>query len=281
MCVSIYLSNVENLHFSSLKNTVTETSSSQTQQLIKLVNRSNLPQFLNESVTPNVKPNQDTQIVQLKEEPMIFMQDKFKMKLKSSPEFLETFLTSFETFIRQNPQTEAMPSPRPQEQINTPNVAPSPQPPPQLPVGDTKLQKDYNPMTVFDSEVQASSFNHNMKCYINACISSNLTERAFATLKFTARNNKFLKFERATAVTEMYCDIMAKYSSMGNWTRVNEIYDILIAGKKPITPQIYMNVLDCLGRMKNNTNNVKLIQKFADKANEQVSYIIQLNFGPK
>lgn len=246
---------------------MTETSSSQTQQFIQLVNRSNLPQFLNESVIPNVKQNQDSKIVQLNEEPMIFIPEKLKIKLESDPKLLE----NFETFIRLNPQKEAMLSTKPQEQIE-PNVTPSSQPQ-QLPVGDTKLQKDYNPMTIFGSEVQASSFNHSMKCYVNACISSNLTERAFATLKFITRNNKFLKYERAAAITEMYCDIMAKYSSMRNWTRVNEIYDILMAEKYPITPQIYMIILDCLGRMKDHANNVKLIQKFVDKANEQVKYI--------
>lgn len=253
-----------NFHF---KIAVTQTSSSQTQQLIHLVNRSNLPQFLNESVTPSIKSNQNAQVVQLNEEPMIFIPEKFKTKLENNAEFLEKFLTSFETFIRLNPQREATPLPKPQEQ---PSVAPSTQPQP-LPVSDTNLQKDYNPRTVPDFDAQASSFNHNMKCYVNACIHSELTERAFATLKFIKQNNRFAKAATATAVTDMYCDIMAKYASMRNWTRVNETYDILIADKHPIGPQVYMNILDCLGRMKEQTNNVKLIQKFVDKANKQVN----------
>lgn len=246
---------------------MTETSSTQTQQLIQLVNRSNLPRFLNESVTPSIKPNQDAQVVQLNEEPMIFIPEKFKTKLETNTDFLEKFLTSFETFIRLNPQREAAPLPKPQEQ---PSVAPSTQPQP-LPVNDTNLQKDYNPMTVLDFDAQASSFNHNMKCYVNACINSDLTERAYATLKFIKQKNKFAKAATATAVTDMYCDIMAKYASMRNWTRVNEIYDILIADNHALRPQVYMNILDCLGRMKEHTGNVKLIQKFVDKAKEQVN----------
>lgn len=249
---------------------MTDTSSSQTQQVIQLVNRSNLPQFLNESVThSSIKPNQNTQVVQLNEEPIIFIPKKFKMKLESNTEFLDKFLTSFETFIRLNPQREAVQLPKPQEQIE-PSVTPSPKPH-QLPANDTKLQQDYNPMTVLDFDAQASSFNHNMKCYINACINCDLTDRAFATLKFITRNNKFAKFEHATAGTEMYCDIMAKYSSICNWNRVNEIYDILIADKHSIGPQVYMNILDCLGRLNEHTSTVKLIKKFVDKANEQVN----------
>lgn len=245
---------------------MTETSSSQKQQPIQLVTRSNLPRFLNVSISPNVKPNQkDSQMIQLKQEPIVFIPDKFKMKLESNTKLLENFLASFETFIRLNPPNNVAAVPKPQEQTE-PTVVPS-----QLPANDTKLQKHYNPITAHGFEHQASSFTHNMKCYVNACISSDMVERAFATLKSITRKNKFLKFERASTLTDLYCDIMAKYSSMRNWTRVNEIYDILVADKYSITPQIYMNILDCLGRMKDHTGNVKLIQNFVDKANAQVN----------
>lgn len=269
-CTREYLISIKCLLFTIYHFAVTETSSSQKQQPIQLVTRSNLPRFLNESITSNVKLNQnDTQIVQLNQEPIIFVPEKFKMKLENNTELLENFLASFETFIRLNPQNEVVSLSKPQEQIERIITPPSS---PQLPANDTKLQKDYNPMTVLGFEHQALSFTHNMKCYVNACISSNMIERAFATLKFITGKNKFLKFERATTFTELYCDIMAKYASMRNWTRVNQIYDTLIADKYPITPQIYMNILDCLGRMKEHTGNVKLIQKFVDKANEQVNH---------
>lgn len=204
-------------------------------------------------------------MVQLNEEPIIFVPEKFKVKFDENAAILENVSASFNSFIRLNPPGEATALSKPCEQLE-PSLKPA-----QLPVDDTKLQKDYNPITMTEFEVQVSSFNHNMKCYINACISGNLTERAYATLKSITRINKFNKFERAATITELYSDVLAKYASTRNWTRVNEIYDILVAEKYPITPQVYMNILDCLGRMRDYAGNIKLIQKFVDKANEQVN----------
>lgn len=242
-------------HF--VKYAVTQTSLSQKQQPIHFVTKSNLPKFLNETSTFNTMLNRDKQLVQLNEEPLIFVPEKMKLKFDKDSSIVENVSTSFENFIRLNP---------PSEKIQLTTMKPL-----QLPDDDTKLQKDYNPMAMTDFEVQASSFNHNFKCYINACISRNLTERAFIALKFMTRANKFTKFERSATVTELYSDLLAKYSSMRNWNRVNEIYDILVAEKYPITPQIYMNILDCLGRQRDHIGNSKLIQTFADKVNEQVS----------
>lgn len=244
---------------------MTDTSSSQKQQQIQLVTRSNLPQFLNESATFNTIKNRDKQMVQLSEEPIIFVPEKFNVKFDKNTEILKNVSASFETFIRLNPPiSEVTSSSKPCEQIESTIK-------PQLPDDDTKLQKDYNPIAVADFEVQASSFNQNMKCYINACISGNLTERAYAALKSITQTHRFNRFERAGTITELYGDVLAKYASVRDWTRVNEIYGILIAEKYPITPQIYMNILDCLGR--DYTDNIKLIQKFVDKASEQVNQL--------
>lgn len=259
--ISIKCSNFAYLLF----NAVTETSSTQTQQPIQLVTRSNLPKFLNESATFNTPPNRDKQLVQLNEEPLIIVPEKFKVKFDKNAAMLENVSTSFESFIRLNPPSKMATFSKACKKIE------STMKPLQLPDDDTVLQKYYNPITMADFEVQASSFNHNMKCYINACISGSLTERAYATLKSITRTTKFNKFERAASITELYADVLAKYASIRNWTRVSEIYDILVAEKYPITPQIFMNILDCLGRMRDCPENIDLIRKFVGKANEQVN----------
>lgn len=239
------------------------------QQSVKIVNRNNLPQFLNKSmpsvnannVANNTKSDSNPQTLSLREEPLVFMPDKFKMKIQNNSELFEKFFGSFENFLRLNPQRETSIS----EQIKMmPQI---------LPTTDTDLQKEYESTgevtTKVDQEIQ-KSINQNLKCYINACVSENLNERAFAVLMSLRRNNPFKRHKVEFNDPELYIDLMTKFSTSQNWTRVNEIYEILIAEKISITPQVYMNILDCLGRMGESANNTRLIREFINKAKKQV-----------
>lgn len=224
---------------------------------------------MNESMR-NVKSNNETQMQRLKEEPMLFIPENIKANLEKNSQLFEKFLNSFENFIRLNPPRE-VPIVEPQQQI-APSKASK-----QLPETDSDLQKEYDPVTVNDFGAQ-KSLNQSLKCYINACISENLTERAFAVLMSIRYSNKYRKRKFTLNDPELYIDLMSKYSTLCNWTRVNEIYDILIAEQIPITIQVYMNILDCLGRMKESKSNSALIKKFIEKANEQVKYKIFHDF---
>lgn len=242
---------------------VTETSSSQKQHSVKLVTGSNLPKFLNESV-PSAKSNTDVQPLQLKEEPLVYIPDNVKDKLANNSTMFEKFLKSFDTFIRFNPPPIEEAISESQNKLKA-SVASKP-----LPDTDTDLQKEYDPVTQNDF-VAEKSLNENLKCYLNACISENLTDRAYAVLMSIRQTNKYRKRKFKLNDIELYSDLMAKYSSMRNWNGVNGIYDILVAEKIPITPQIYMNILDCLGRQKENKSNTTLIKKFIDQAQQQVN----------
>lgn len=246
---------------------VTGSSSSQKQQSVKLVNRSNLPQFLSESKS-NVIPNPVAQVFTLKEEPMLFMPDKFKMKLQNNSELVEKFWGSFENFLKLNPQPEF------QVKESVKKLEPLSE---ALEPHENELQKEFNTATNTDAGYQ-QSLNQSLKCYVNACVSENLNERAFAVLMSIRTSNPFRKHKVDFNDPELYIDLMTKYSSLRNWTRVNEIYEILMAEKIPITPQIYMIILDCLGRMNETTTNVKLIGEFINKAIEQVSKVCKNHF---
>lgn len=246
---------------------MTETSSSQKQQSVKLVTGSNLPEFMNES-RPNVKPNVESQIPRLNEEPMLFIPENFKTKLESNSELLDKFLNSFENFIRMNPPRMATFA---EEKLDSTRASQ------QLAETDTELQKEYDPLIQNDFGVQ-KSLNLSLKCYINACISENLTERAYAVLMSIRQTNKYRKRKFRLNDAELYSDLMAKYSTLCNWTRVKEIYDILIVEQIPLTPQVYMNILDCSGRIRDSKNNAAMIKEYIDKANEQVQMSILFIF---
>lgn len=231
---------------------------------MKIVNSRNLPQFLSDA-KPNaiIKTDSNPQVLTLKEEPLVFMPEKFKMKLQNNSELFEKFFGSFESFLRLNPQKDI----KTNEAIRKlePSTVSH-----KLQTTDTELQKEYDPVTKVDSGFQ-KSLNQNLKCYLNACVSENLNERAFAVLMSIRKSNPFKKYKVEFDDPELYIDLLTKYSTIQNWTRVNEIYEVLIAEKISITPQIYMNILDCLGRMNDSTNTIRLSREFINKAKAQVS----------
>lgn len=238
---------------------MTHSSSSQVQQPMKLVTGGSLPRFINESI-PNKKLNQDPSLFRLNEEPLLHIPEKFKMKsTENDSEWLEKFRSSFENFLRLNPLQEAVVEEETIEKVES------------MPETDTELQKDYESIDQTDF-FKRKSLNQNLKCYINACISSNLTERAFVALMTARKYNSVRKYKFNLDDPELYSDLMAKYSTLQNWTRVKHIFNILIAEKISITPQVYMNILDCLGRMKDSKENSSRIIEFIQKAEDQVKF---------
>lgn len=236
---------------------VTDSSSSQVQQSMKLMTGGSLPRFINESM-PNKKLNQDPSLFRLNEEPLLHMPEHFKIKSsENNSEWLEKFRSSFESFLRLNPLQEAIVEEETIEKIES------------MPETDTELQKEYDSIDQTDF-FKRKSLNQNLKCYINACISSNLTERAFVVLMSARKYNPLRKYKFNLDDPGLYCDLLVKYSTLQNWARVKHIYKILIAENISITPQVYMNILDCLGRMKDSKENSSRIMEFINKAEDQV-----------
>lgn len=217
---------------------------------------------MNESMR-NVKTNADQQMLRLNEEPMLYMPEKFRVALGSNSELLENFRNSFESFLRANPLQPAIVEE--EEEVIIEKVEP-------LPETDTELQKEYGPIDHADIFKQRS-LNQNLKCYINACISLDLTERAYAVLMSVRQTNSSRKIKFKLNDPQLYGDLMTKYSMLRKWTRVNHLYNILITEKIPITPQVYMNILDCLGRMNDSNGDSSLIKKFIEKADGQVRFV--------
>lgn len=232
---------------------VTQTSSSQMQQSVKLIKGVNLPQFINEPLS-HPKNSHDSPKFRLSEEPLLYVPAKLRNKLTTNSKLLNKFMDNFENFLRMNPQAAV-------RQVIDKNRP--------IPQHESDLQKKYDPMTENDFSSQWS-LNQSVKCYINACISVDLTDRAFAVLMSIRRSNSFEKRKLKPNDPELYTDLMAKYSTMQNWSRVNNIYDILVSEKISITPQMYMNILDCLGRMEDSKENSSLISEFIKKAENQV-----------
>lgn len=247
---------------------VTESSLSQKQQSLKLIRGSNLPKFISEPMQ-NVKSSKDV-MVPLNEEPMLFLPENSKLNIKTNAELMEKFRTSFEKFIRWNPPKEEKFNEKYMEKVGQSMASE------ELPDTHTEIQREYESEYHTNFTVQ-KSLNQSLTCYINACISANLIERGYAVLMSIRRRNKYSKYRFKLNDPELYSDLLAKYATLCNWSKVKGIYDILKTEKILITSQVYMNIFDCLGRMEGSDANTALIKKFIDKASAEVSnHVISL-----
>lgn len=238
---------------------VTKSSLTQTKQALRFASSGNLPQFMSDT-TPNTKSNQEPQMIHLNEAPLLFIPQNLKFNLENNPNILEPYVKSFEHFLRTNPQHEETPK----IPLNI-DAYPELQ---QLRNPNTERRKDKDSVTRTDFQ------NQNFKCFINVCISENLADRAYAMLMLIRTTETYRRKKVDTKDVELYSDLMAHYAMMGNWLKVSDIYKILIADKISITPRIFLNILDCLGRMQNTKQNLKQIKKCIKNAKEQVNIFI-------
>lgn len=237
---------------------VTESSLSQKQHPLKLIGRDNLPKLISKPIQ-NVKS-----MVPLNEEPMLFVPEKSQLNIESNAELLEKFRESFEKFIRWNPPKEKNTDEMYIEKGGQSMVRE------ELPDTNTEMQKKHESKHQTNSVIH-KSLNQSLTCYINACISANLIERGYAVLMSIRRTNTYNRHKFKPNDPELYSDLLAEYATMRDWSRVEEIYNILRKEKIPITSQVYMNIFDCLGRTEASEANTALIKKFINKAKDEVT----------
>lgn len=197
------------------------------------------------------------------EKPILFTPNDFKIDTEKNKELLENLAKSFEEFILKYAKSVPMLERAPEEE---PEIVPTETK--QQSESDAVLQKDFTKSNQRDGRHYQVSMTANLKAYLNACVTLDMTERAFYCLNtFRKKLMNGTKLVR-TNDPELYMDLMAKYASNKNWNRVKEMYSMLLEENVPITPQIYMTMLDCLGR---SPGNNKLIETCLKMANQKVS----------
>lgn len=237
---------------------VTTSSSNQKQESVKLFSKRHLTDFVSSSAT---ETNQNI-LSSVKEKPVIFMTDKFKANLEKNSNLLEDFLLTFDKFLQSN----AMKTVNVEEnKIDEPEVKTSAK----LRKREIEMQKEYELIAQRES-AQQISLTKSLQSYINACISANMTDRAFAVLTSYRRRSAVGKYKIKLNTSGLYVDLMTKYAFDKNWNKVNCLFKILKTEKIPNSPNVYMTMLDCLGRMPASSDNSKLIESITELALKEV-----------
>lgn len=229
------------------------TDSPHTQQHpLKLLSRNNLTQFVSDTVYSNLKT------VNLNECPVLCVPKKIQSKIQTDSEIVEKSIKSLNKFIIANPQQET------EHKIKLKKKS--------EPLDETSLELfRFDP--VYQKKInEYKSITENLRCYVNACVNVNFVARAFSVLKSCREHNIVGKRKYNLIDSTLYFDLMAKYAELKKWQEVKDIYNILIADKLPITPQVYQYVFDCLGRMQKSDENMKIIAEYVKKAEKQVIY---------
>lgn len=125
-------------------------------------------------------------------------------------------------------------------------------------IANDELQKKFQP----DNIIFQASLKDSLKAYINACITVDMTDRAFFVLNDYRRKsingNKFKLND-----PELYVELMAKYAEGKNLNKVKRIYSIMLEENVYITPHVYMLMLSCIGRSPGNNKLIKWCIKMA------------------
>lgn len=244
-----------------MKISVTDSSSTVKRESVGIFRKQTLTNFV-----ANGSPANSDKSTIVREKPILFTPKDFEIDPEKNKILLENLAESFEKFLLANAkpfidideqQSQALP-----EKLE-------PHETPKEPVKiDSDLQKEFDKRNLHDLQSYQISLTQSLKAYINACISLDFNERAFSVL------NKYrYKMVKGTKVLksndpELYADLMTKYAFQKNWNKVKKIYSILIEEKVPITPQVYMTMLDCLGRKSGHTSLIEnCIKMAAEKVN--------------
>lgn len=74
---------------------------------------------------------------------------------------------------------------------------------------------------------------------------------------------------------ELYVDLLGKYALTGQWEKIQELLSKMNTANVILTPQVYMLVLDCLGRLPQSGSNSKKIESCINQAKNQVKTHVQ------
>lgn len=233
---------------------VKTSSSNQKQESVRIFSKKHLTDLVNSSAT---ETNQNI-LSSVKEEPVIFMTDKFKANLEKNSNLLEEILLTFDKFLHSN----AMKTVNVEEnKVDEPEMKTSVK----LKKQEIGMQKDAQ-----KESAQQISLTKSLQSYINACISANMTDRAFAVLTTYSRRNAVGKYKIKLNTSDLYVDLMTKYAFDKNWNKVNCLFKILKTEKITNSPNVYMTMLDCLGRMSASSDNSKSIENITKLALKEV-----------
>lgn len=105
--------------------------------------------------------------------------------------------------------------------------------------------------------------------FVNASVSAALPGLASYMLSWHLRRTD-TKRKIHVDDTKLYECLLAKYAVDKQWSKASQLLMKMDEAQAPLTPQIYMIILDCLGRLRASDDNAKLIDMYIRSAQKVV-----------
>lgn len=242
-----------------------------------------LSEFLKQ---PLAKSNEKTEFLSKSiEEPVLLIPYNFPSGLNSNTQFIEKVFESYRNFTEMNNLQRTIAKPKPinektevyktyQNFIKTYN-------------SQLKIEKEnkFSSRQFSSKEYKELSYHEslcaNLKAYLNACVSAGMHNRGLFTLLSYRKRQHKSDVRLSIHKVDLYEILLTSYAAKANWSKILEICTILNEDKITYTPQVYAAICECLGREKVTTENLKLLQKFTEKAKEEVNFrfIFQFDYN--
>lgn len=213
----------------------------------------------------------------IKEKPVLFFPDEYQFDLEKNGALLEEMAKSLAKFLN---ATEFEPNVHEQIDLQAPELLPSSvstkeEKAPITQTSDVELQKKFELSS--EEYGRQEALEQSIKAYLNACIDVDMVERAFAVLIAYRRRSEKTSLKINLNDPSLFEVLLTKFASMKNWSRVCNILSEMEKGKIKYTPQVYMTIFDCLGRMAMSGDKFdeSLIVKYIEKAGKEVKFGIK------
>lgn len=245
--------------------TVFNNSSNVKQESVGLIRKKSLERFVLDSLSnqtqikstkTNSNDHHQSVSMTMKEKPILFTSNDYGLDPVKHKALIENLPNSLNEFVnrksKSNPSIDERSVMVNETTTKTKSV-------------NEELQKNFQS----DSFRFQASIKDSLLAYINACVTVDMTERAFSVLNEYRRKTIDGKKSKLND-PELFIELMAKYAMGKNLQKVNRIYAIMLEENCSITPQIYMLMLSCMGR---SPGNNKLIKKCIEMAAQKVNFV--------
>ncbi|XP_068140133.1 DNA-directed RNA polymerase, mitochondrial [Drosophila tropicalis] len=112
----------------------------------------------------------------------------------------------------------------------------------------------------------------NLTTYLNVCVSANMLNRALSTIVvYRNRSKKGMNTQsQSNLITiELYNILLHGYAGKGSFDRCQDLFKYISEDNLKFNEQTYAAIFECLGRLESDDENVKTIEKYIKKAEDQ------------
>lgn len=127
----------------------------------------------------------------------------------------------------------------------------------------------------FEEEKRIKKNTGIVESYVNAATYADMPITSLYVLTWYLGGKHKGSYKICESHIKLYVDLLEQYASNGQWEKIQGLLRTMNTANVTLTPQVYVILLDCLGRLPQSGSNTKLIGSSIEQAKNQVNMLIQ------